>query len=463
MADDVLISVEGISKKFCRDLKKSLVYGVKDVISEAFLLSAPSTVLREREFWALKDISFEVRRGDMVGLIGENGSGKSTLLKLLNGLIKPDTGKITIKGNVQAMIELGAGFSPVLTGRENIYINASILGLPKKEVDKVLSRIIEFADIGDFMGTPVQNYSSGMKARLGFAVITQLDPDIVLIDEVLAVGDVAFQEKCMRTMDALRKSNKAIFFVTHSLYQVEALCNKALWLEHGQMVRFGDADDVVRAYLNNQEKKSMDEANKEGVEFQGAVTESTKAYIEYHETHKKSADISKIQSKIQPKDRLLDIREVELFDQDGKKTNELPFLSSATIRIHYFAYRKIEKPLFNIRIIHEGRGIFEASMLVDGNPPEFVHGSGYIDCFFPVFPLTPKLYSLLIFIRSCDGITDITPMIEYLKFKITDDYLEDKIKLNGPMAYNVLRQKCSAGGTAGCPIYLEHKWVFNKS
>jgi ABC-type polysaccharide/polyol phosphate transport system ATPase subunit len=455
MNSDVLISVEGVSKKFCRDLKKSLVYGVKDVLSESLNLSTSRISLREKEFWALQDISFTVQRGEMLGLIGENGSGKSTLLKILNGLIKPDTGKISINGNVQAMIELGTGFSPVLTGRENIYINASILGLSKAEIDKQLPHIVEFADIGDFIDTPVQNYSSGMKARLGFAIITQINPDILLVDEVLAVGDVAFQEKCMRTMDALRKSNKSIIFVTHSLYQVEALCNKALWLEHGHIVQFGNTDEVVRAYLDYQEKKSIDEASKEGVAFQGAVTESTKAYLEYHDAHKKAGETSTPQSVIPPKDRLVDIREVEMFDENGRKTNEIPFLSSIKIRIHYFAYQKIEMPFINLRVCYKENRIFEASMLVDGYTIDYIEGGGYIDCLISSIRLTPKKYDILFFIRSSDGIVDLIPMKIYASFVVTAKKIEDKIPFKGPMALN---QLCY-----GSHVYIPYTWDVSKS
>ena len=205
-----LVVCRGLSKRFCRNLKRSLVYGVRDIAAESVGRRSALGRLRQYEFWALDDVSFTVRRGEMLGLIGQNGSGKSTLLKMLNGLMKPDGGVLTMRGEVQALIELGAGFNPILSGRENVRINASVLGLTKAQIDRVLPSIVEFAGLENFIDAPVQNYSSGMKARLGFAVVSQLDPDVLLIDEVLAVGDTAFQEKCMRRMDALRKSDKAI-------------------------------------------------------------------------------------------------------------------------------------------------------------------------------------------------------------------------------------------------------------
>jgi lipopolysaccharide transport system ATP-binding protein len=190
--NEVLIRCEGLSKKFCKDFKRSLWYGIKDVTSSFSKKAQHHDVLRKDEFWAVKDISFELRRGECLGLIGHNGAGKSTLLKLLNGLITPDQGQVTMKGRVGALIELGAGFNPVLTGRENIYNNGAVLGFSKEEIDSKLEAIIDFSELRDFIDMPVQNYSSGMKVRLGFAVAAQMEPDILLIDEVLAVGDMGF-------------------------------------------------------------------------------------------------------------------------------------------------------------------------------------------------------------------------------------------------------------------------------
>jgi len=188
---EILISVDNVSKKFCRSLKKSLWYGVKDIGAELFGRSATHEHLRESEFWANREISFELRRGECLGLIGRNGAGKTTLLRMLNGLIKPDNGRIEMRGRVGALIALGAGFNPILSGRENIYVNASVLGLNRHEIDMKMDEIIEFAEIGEFIDMPVQNYSSGMAVRLGFAVATALEPDILILDEVLAVGDAA--------------------------------------------------------------------------------------------------------------------------------------------------------------------------------------------------------------------------------------------------------------------------------
>src|SRR3989338_5925733 len=195
MGEDLAIRVEGVSKKYCKSLKRSMLYGMADVARNLCGLRSPSGLLRPREFWAVDDVSFEVRRGESFGLIGPNGSGKTTLLKMLNGIFWPDKGKITTRGRVGALIAVGAGFHPLLTGRENIYINGAILGMNKREIDKKFDSIVEFADIGDFLDSPVKHYSSGMFVRLGFAIAIHCEPDILLLDEVLAVGAINFQKK----------------------------------------------------------------------------------------------------------------------------------------------------------------------------------------------------------------------------------------------------------------------------
>ena len=237
-----------MSKKFCRDLKKSLWYGVQDVASEVMGRKYEHK-LRPNEFWAVKDVSFELRRGECLGLIGHNGAGKTTLLKMLNGLIKPDQGQIAMKGRVGALIALGAGFNPILTGRENIYVNASVLGISKKEINAKIDDIIEFAEIGDFIDTPVQNYSSGMQVRLGFSVAVNMNPDILLIDEVLAVGDVGFKQKAYAAIyEVIQKS--AVIFVSHSLPQIGKVCNRGLLMRRGEIgLASFQVGEIIDAYF----------------------------------------------------------------------------------------------------------------------------------------------------------------------------------------------------------------------
>jgi lipopolysaccharide transport system ATP-binding protein len=250
MTDEVLVKVEGVSKKFCKDLKTSLWYGVKDLFTNVKSKKTKQRVLRPKEFWALQDISFELRRGECLGLIGHNGAGKSTLLKILNGLINPDAGRVTIKGRVGALIELGAGFNPILTGRENIYNNAAVLGFTKKEIDAKLQDIIDFAEIEEFIDMPVQNYSSGMKVRLGFAVAAQMEPDVLIIDEVLAVGDMSFAMKSFNAISSLLKST-AVIFVSHSMPFVSRISTKIIMLNKGMIsVATEDVGYGIQNYFN---------------------------------------------------------------------------------------------------------------------------------------------------------------------------------------------------------------------
>jgi lipopolysaccharide transport system ATP-binding protein len=261
---EVLVKAEGLSKKFCKDLKTSLWYGVQDLLSN-FRGNKEERLLREQEFWAVKDISFELRRGECLGLIGHNGAGKSTLLKILNGLIKPDAGKVTIKGRVGALIELGAGFNGILTGRENIYNNGAILGFTRKEINEKLEEIIDFAEIQEFIDMPVQNYSSGMKVRLGFAIAAQMEPDVLLIDEVLAVGDLGFVLKCFKTIDAILPKT-AIVFVSHAMPMVSRICNQIILMENG-IAKF-QGEDVAKGidwyytrFVNSESNVVFDEGS----------------------------------------------------------------------------------------------------------------------------------------------------------------------------------------------------------
>lgn len=247
MSDDTLVKVEHVSKKFCRTLKRSLWYGVQDVVSEFTGPRGDCNELRPGEFWSVSDVSFDLKRGQCLGLIGPNGAGKSTLLKMLNGLIKPDCGQITMSGRVGGLIELGAGFNPLLTGLENIYVNGSVLGLSKREIDSKLDAIIEFSELKEFIETPVQSYSSGMKVRLGFSIAAQIEPEVLLIDEVLAVGDIGFRSKCYsRLADLIDKC--AVIFVSHQMYFVNRLSTSAILLNRGENIFHGEAAQAIAMY-----------------------------------------------------------------------------------------------------------------------------------------------------------------------------------------------------------------------
>ena len=259
MGSEVLISAQNVSKKFCKSLKRSLWYALCDIARglnpfssrnrSQESMEAPPPSLRKSEFWAVEGVSFELRRGECLGLIGHNGAGKSTLLKVLNGLLPPDHGSIRMKGRVAALIELNAGFNPILTGRENIYNQAALLGFSKTETDARFDAIAEFSEIGDFLDTPVQNYSSGMKVRLGFAIAAQMEPDILIIDEVLAVGDVAFRAKCINAIGEIMKT-AAVVFVTHTMPQVFRICTDVIVLDHGRITcHSSNVQEAVGVYL----------------------------------------------------------------------------------------------------------------------------------------------------------------------------------------------------------------------
>ncbi len=261
-----------------------------DVTRNAFGLSSHSEVLREGEFWAVDEVSFNLQKGETLGIIGPNGSGKSTILKMLNGIFLPDKGRIEIKGKVGALIEIGAGFHPMLTGRENIYINGAILGLSKREIDKRFDDIVDFANIGNFIDAPVKHYSAGMYVRLGFAVAVHSDPDILLVDEVLSVGDVNFRKKCAEKINEI-KNRTSIVFVSHSINQIYRLCNRVILLVKGEIKMEGSPETVVTEYINM--NLSLD---------------------------KVSDDILVLNSI-----DLVNIENISLYNMNGKKTRELDY------------------------------------------------------------------------------------------------------------------------------------------
>jgi lipopolysaccharide transport system ATP-binding protein len=245
---DVVISVDHVSKKFCRELKQSLFYGVQDIVTDLVGGRRKGNRLRNGEFWALRDVSFQLRRGEALGLVGANGAGKSTLLRIISGLIKPDTGSVMVQGKVAPLIALGAGFNPILTGRENIYANMSILGLSTRAIRQCFDEVVEFAEIWDAIDAPVQSYSSGMAARLGFACAVYVEPEILLIDEVLAVGDVKFRMKCHQRLARLRENGTAFIMVSHNAYNLLNICDTSVYLNKGQLVTAGATEIVIRRY-----------------------------------------------------------------------------------------------------------------------------------------------------------------------------------------------------------------------
>ena len=224
-----------------------MCYGIMDIARNMMALGSHPGELRDKEFWAVDDLSLELKLGEAIGIIGPNGSGKTTVLKMINGIFWPDKGKITVKGRVSPLIEVGAGFHPVLTGRENIYINAAILGMSRREVDSKFDAIVDFADIGDFLDAPVKHYSSGMCVRLGFAIAAHCEPDVLLIDEILAVGDAEFRAKCFEKIAELMR-NCSVIIISHDMAAVARICSRGIVLHAGRQVFAGEADGAVRYY-----------------------------------------------------------------------------------------------------------------------------------------------------------------------------------------------------------------------
>ena len=209
---------------------------------------------KSEDFWALKDVSFNIGKGEVVGLIGSNGAGKSTLLKVVSGVMKPTKGKVKVKGVISPMIELGAGFDGNLTARENIYLNGAILGYSKEFLDDKFDEIVEFSELKDFLDVPVKNFSSGMTAKLAFSIATIVNPEILIVDEILSVGDIKFQEKSKKKMMEMIKGGTTVLYVSHSLESIKDLCTKVVWLEHGKVVKMGDTNKICDAYYKEQMK-----------------------------------------------------------------------------------------------------------------------------------------------------------------------------------------------------------------
>lgn len=243
-----MISVKNVTMKFNLGIEAT---SFKETFISLF--DKKRRVSKEKnEFYALKNVSFDIKKGEVVGLIGSNGAGKSTLLKVVSGVMKPTSGKVTVNGVISPMIELGAGFDAELTARENIYLNGAVLGYSKKFIDEKFEQIVEFSELKDFLDVPVKNFSSGMTAKLAFSIATVVDPEILIVDEILSVGDIKFQEKSKTKMMEMIKGGTTVLYVSHSLESIKDLCSRVIWLEHGQIVKIGDAKKVCQEYYDKQ-------------------------------------------------------------------------------------------------------------------------------------------------------------------------------------------------------------------
>lgn len=245
-----MIKVDNVSMRFNLGIEKN--FSLKLFFINLFKPKKKKP--KKEEFWALKDVSFEVEKGEVIGFIGSNGAGKSTMLKVIAGVMKPTTGKVTVNGNICPMIELGAGFDMELTARENIYLNGAVLGYSKEFIEQKFDEIVKFSELKEFLDVPVRNFSSGMTARLAFSIATVVDPEILIVDEILSVGDIAFQKKSEAKMKSMIGGGTTVLFVSHSLAQIEKICNRVVWLDHGKVVKIGDAKEICQEYYDSQLK-----------------------------------------------------------------------------------------------------------------------------------------------------------------------------------------------------------------
>lgn len=247
--EDIMINVKNVSMKFNLGIEKG--FSIKQGFVDMF--NKEKRHKKKEEFWALRDVNFQVKKGEVIGFIGSNGAGKSTLLKIVAGVMKPTKGRVDSYGNICPMIELGAGFDPQLTARENIYLNGAVMGYTKELIDSKFNEIVEFSELKDFLDVPVQNFSSGMVARLAFSIATIVEPEILIVDEILSVGDIAFQAKSERKMLSMINGGTTVLFVSHSIEQIKKMCDRVVWLEHGKMIKIGGKEicDEYKKYMES--------------------------------------------------------------------------------------------------------------------------------------------------------------------------------------------------------------------
>lgn len=404
-SQDTVLSINHVSKKFCRDFKRSLFYGIKDISSELLGLRAGNNnELRAQEFWAVKDVSFTLKKGEAVALIGRNGSGKSTLLRMISGLVKPDTGSIVIRGQVAPLIALGAGFDPVLTGRENIYANMSILGLSKHQIDQRFDDVVAFSEIESAIDAPVQSYSSGMAARLGFACAVYTEPDILVIDEVLSVGDVQFQDKCFRRLKELRQKGVSFILVSHNSNSIRAICESAVYLSHGVVQAIGETTEVMKQY-------EADVLN---------LTPNAETLEELILPEKSKEDSLGV-----------DIVGVSFRDASGNKLKKLRSGSFASLLVTCVAHRPVEDLYFAISIEAKASGndrILFMNNFIDKVKLKLSPGRNFIEMEMPYVGLLPGAY--YVDIKIGDGPIDYVDCLQGFDFNVESDGSLYKCRFN---------------------------------
>lgn len=419
----VVLKVENLSKRYLLNHRESQsLNSIREIVSakagSIFKKKSAEDRSSTEEFWALKDVNFEIQKGDRVGIIGKNGAGKSTLLKILSRITEPTSGKISIKGRIASLLEVGTGFHPELSGRENIYLNGSILGMSRAEITNKFGKIVEFSEVEKFLDTPVKRYSSGMYVRLAFSIAAHLEPEILILDEVLSVGDFEFQKKCMEKVKEISTSEgRTVLFVSHNMGAINALCNNAILLSNGRILGMGNTETVT------------------GIYFSGSLSGIGEFVI-----GKKSTDEKVI------------IEKVTLRNSDGKVENNFEFGSNIEVEVELNSLYDFEKPYVWIAIKNARGPISGASGLVDGyRPNTFVKGKNIIKCTFLNVPLLTGQYTIYMGMRENKGIMPITDSKDVAVFNITS--VLAKKGLNSEIADTIAADTLS-------PV-IPYRWEFN--
>jgi ABC-type polysaccharide/polyol phosphate transport system ATPase subunit len=333
---------------------------------------------------ALEDVSFEIPEGQSFALIGANGAGKTTALRIASRITYPTSGRIRVRGRVGALIEVGTGMHPELTGRENVWLYGRILGLARRDIAKRFDTIVDFAGIGGAIDQPVKQFSSGMQLRLGFSLAAHLEPDVLLVDEAIAVGDAGFQYRCVERMSDLVREGRTLVFVSHDMSAIETLCERAVLLRNGRISADGPARETVRRYLEDVELERL------AADVQGVIGGE------------------------------LQIVRVSLHDRTGDEVDEVETGAPMIARLHYRAAARIEAPIFSVGLSDGRFGCFAlASMLVDGEAPRLIEGSGYVDCVFDDLPLHPRTYEIWGSVRGRAGFGDLVDWQRLRAFRVS--------------------------------------------
>lgn len=410
----VALRVEGLSKLYrigerrppYRSLRESIA-GAASALVGRRKRAAPETI------WALRDVSFEVASGEVIGVIGGNGAGKSTLLKILSRITEPTGGRVELRGRVGSLLEVGTGFHLELTGRENIFLNGAILGMKRAEIVRRFDEIVAFAEVERFIDTPVKHYSTGMYLRLAFAVAAHLEPEILLVDEVLAVGDAAFQKKCLGRMESVASEGRTVLFVSHNMGAVSNLCGRTIWLNQGRVECDGESQGTIRAYLESPQPGSRG----------GSVLAS--------------------------RDRALVITSVCTRDQTGRVTTSFHPGEELVVEVCYLANEPIDRPYLWIGVASQWGALFAANGLLDGVRPFIPAGKGRICCTFDALPLLPQQsYTVRIGGRFPDGWTSLLQSTEVAHFTILGSARDAGFQ--GELAETVV------GSSA--PVILPYTW-----